>query len=767
MPGVFRIPRFRGSSASVNYRRLERYIPAGGMLERAACLREDLGTYLKAANAGEYLIGRINSLTVVDAAFACALKDAVQDYQAKITIVNLDHNEADLRGESRAVAALGIRTNCWFAIRADGPDAALALKHLQSFLTSGDFEVAEIVENTAMREMAFKGRPLTAKIAISKALVLKETLDLEAFPIIDMAAEAAKCSRTVDEQMSMSLEAMSNAVREMEESLVADMARARAAGRGSEEQMAEMFQYLLADSSVKILGLMEENKICAAAAIGEFLKNFDNLKHDPDPKQQASYLDIYSLCIKLLAIRHKKSIDIREEIDNCRLGDHIMLVAENIAASDSGVIADRRIDGAVREKGAPKDHLSIRLRDNEKAGVIAAAGVTSFIHTGDTVIVDGRTGRIILNPTPATLEHYELLKAEYDRLDEFLKEKRAAEPVTLDGHRVQLMGNAASVSDVDSIVNQHQLAGTGLVRTELFFCEKPDLSQRSEEPGIEEQVGFYNQVIKTSGGREVIFRTVDVDPDKTFPYFQAPVETVVGEHKKGLGLCLDEENNAPYYFLFRNQLKSLLLTTGKAEVMFPLVKSNDEFTAAMAVMAQVAEELRADGKAVNEQLVFGIMIEHPAILKGAVLPEQAMFFSLGTSDLTQFITSVNRYSALQNFDELDPRVLKAIAEAVDKAGKAHKPISCCGDMGNDWRSMLVMMALGLDKFSVSTGVSDLARYIIRNIKHADLAALRKGIEQINTAREIRHFIDDFTHRKMKDSWSGLLPVEKLLFAQAA
>lgn len=775
--GGFRIPRSQAPAATGGPRRLTRHIPAAASIGRGVCLKDDLGGYLR-SQGGEFLLARIDTLTIVDSMAARALQGIARQYKAEILIVNSARTGADLKDDVFAVEALGILTNQWFAISAKGPDAALALKHLQTVLTTGDYRIAEVIENTAMREMVFKGRPLTAKISISRALVLKDTLDLDAFPIIDMKAEADRQGRTLDEQMAASIEAMSTAVREMEESLARDGALAQAAGNEADYKMAEAFQCMIIEVGAKILGLMEEKGICAAAAVRELLKPYEPLKTSPDPKWQAGYFDVHSLCIKVLAIRHKKSIDIREEIDNCGLGSHIILAAENIAASDSGVIADRRIDGAVREKGAAKDHMSLRLRDHEKAGVIAAAGVTALVHTGDTVVVDGRTGRVILNPTPETLRKYEALKAEYDRLDDFLRAGRQDEPVTLDGQRVKLMGNAASADDVDSIVRRHNQAGVGLVRTELFFCEHTDLSQRSEEPSVEEQVGFYDQVIMTAGAKEVIFRTVDVDPaDKTFPYFEPPVETAGAERKKGLGLCLDKENNAPYYYLFRNQLKAYLLTTGRAKVMFPLVRSSAEFRSAMALVEDVKRELLAKQKTVNKKLIFGAMVEHPDIIKD--MPAEAEFFSLGTSDLTQFVTSVSRYAPLgsQNFDELDPRVLKAIADAIAKARAAGKPISCCGDMGNDWRSMLVMMALGLDTFSVSTGTSDIARYIIRNIKRSDLAVLLKGIHGIKTAREIRRFIDEFTREKMRPSerdgqvvpaeWQGLVKIEKLLFLDEA
>jgi phosphotransferase system enzyme I (PtsI) len=514
---------------------------------------------------------------------------------------------------------------------------------------------------------------------------------------------------------------------------------------------------------------MEEEKISAKGAVERFLALPANirLRDSGDEKFASIYQDVKQLCVRMLAIKYGKTINLETAIENAGQGSLILVVRE-LSPADLPILNDRRVIGVVREGGSSKDHVSLRMIDREKAGLVGVKGVVGQIVNGVPLIIDGREELLIVNPTDEKLDLYQRLIVEKRAISERLRALRGVHVHLLEcTTSILMMGNVVTAEEVASTV-AHQMDGIGLVRTEFFFINNPvDDSVRKAEPEIAEQIDYYQNIIAAANGQEVTFRTIDPDVDKSFPYFEELNGQLDPTSKKGIQLCLDR--NSPYHFVFCNQIRALLQTQGRFRVMFPLVQSAADCRQVQALIEEIRRELESAGQPTNQGIVFGMMVEHPRVL--SVLPEIfkhkfIRFVSIGTNDLTHFLTATSRYSTTtaRYFDELDPRVIRAINTTITQAVNHGIDVSLCGAMGNDWRGLLVLLAMGLEKISFSTGFADLARKIILSVDKPTLEQMLVQIRKIKTAAEIRHYIGDFTREQIRSGqWCGLKEIEPLLF----
>ncbi|MBN2057360.1 MAG: HPr family phosphocarrier protein [Candidatus Saganbacteria bacterium] len=682
------------------------------------------------------------------------LSQTAAQFASEITIANQAGEKVDLKN-SLMILSLCLTRGSRFSIEAKGEDAAQAVTALARVLAE-ELKVASVWSVSTDVQVKLKGMAVTDAVVIGRALPIKEVLDIESYPRIDIRAEAERQGKSVEDLLRNRLGLVVDAFRAIEEELV-----------GDESDVAQTLSVLLMEIKTKVLEHMEKNTLCARDAVEALLNDYKVLRVSDNEKMQSIYTDIYQMCTKMLSIKHRRVVDIRREIE--RLGrDDVVIVADHISPADVGLVNDARVAGIVRENGSREDHLSLRLGDRQKAGLVNARDAVAAVRLGSQIIVDGMTGRLIVNPGTSTLRKYRILKKRSDAVMASLVALRESPAVTRNGARIRLMGNAANPEEV-ALLLEHGLEGVGLVRTEFFFIYDREGLTRKAEPSVVEQTRYYTELIRAAGDKEITFRTIDPDLDKSFPYFSRLNGDLVAGGKKGLALCLDREGHGPYYYAFRNQLKALLLTNGRIKVMFPLVRSNEEFLFAMEVVDSVRAELESQGIKVNDRISYGIMVEHPAVLRHLdelAADERLDFFSLGTNDLTQYLTGTNRYSSVtsQYFDELDPRVIRAIDQTVKAAARADIQLSLCGNMGNEGRKLLVLLGLGVRSISFSSRFADLARQLISSVDSDSLRLMVRNIAGITTGSEVRRYIDEFIlEQERAGAWADLSVYEDLLF----
>ena len=418
----------------------------------------------------------------------------------------------------------------------------------------------------------------------------------------------------------------------------------------------------------------------------------------------------------------------QEAVDLSALPPDAVLVARDLTPSMTAGLSRGSVAGILTEVGGTTSHSAILARTMELPAVLSAQGVMERVKNGDTLVVDGTQGVALLNPDGDTLARYQ------SRREEFLRERAAlgqyaGQPtLTADGKTVALYGNIGSPQEAERVMEATG-EGVGLFRTEFLFMDRDCL------PTEEEQFLAYRQAVETMAGREVIIRTLDVGGDKDIPYLGLEKEDNPFLGFRAVRYCLERED------VFRPQLRALLRASacGDLKIMLPLVTGMEEVRRARALIEQIKRELDGEGIPYNRELKVGVMIETPAAaLMADLLAKEADFFSIGTNDLTQYIMAADRGNrrVAGLGVPFQPAVLRAIEQIIGAARRAGIPVGMCGEAAADPRMIPLLLAWGLDEFSVSPSAILQTRKTIAQWSSQAAQALRDRVMACATVEEV-------------------------------
>jgi len=486
--------------------------------------------------------------------------------------------------------------------------------------------------------------------------------------------------------------------------------------------------------------------------------------------------DFRRLYEDIILQRHNQLPDLLADVESeVRLhkGEKVGLACQGIDYIEAATLDPSKTGGIAEVKGGIMSHTALACKSLEIPLVIGATGATEKIKPGDLVIIDGVRGIVIVNPTPATVKKYERMISEAALVRKHLHAKyKDRMGVTKDNVRIGLYLNSKSMLDMERIEHAGTNDGIGLFRTE----ESMDVTmvdgrivKREKEPSLEELIEFYEAMYKSYGNPDSItFRTIDINGDKYIPYLGKPAGDLLGLTDEGIGLCLNGDDHKPYYELFRNQVKAILIAAAKMKIKnpiieFPMVISANQFMKAKRVVRQFMKEMQKDGIAYAIDPRFYSMIEHPSAVEDVEkLKRMAKGFAIGSNDLTMKTLFESRYSAKGEFNELHPDILELIRKTVDAAGtKIHCLV--CGDMASDPIAIPVLLGLGVRNFSVDTSSLDIVKSMICNIDVASCEKLVAELKDIKTADEVRQHVIRFIERMMNHgSWGGLKELESIL-----
>ena len=312
---------------------------------------------------------------------------------------------------------------------------------------------------------------------------------------------------------------------------------------------------------------------------------------------------------------------------------------------------------------------------------------------GKMGIVDGYEGKIIIDPPVSVMEAYQKKKAEDEEKKRLLQELKGKENITKDGTKINLYANIGSVGDVASVL-ANDAGGIGLFRSEFLYLESRDY------PTEEEQFAAYRKVAEAMAGKKVIIRTLDIGADKQVDYFGLDKEDNPAMGYRAIRICLDRRE------VFKTQLRALYRASyyGTIAIMFPMIVALEEVLQIKEIVKSVMAELDASGIPYNKEIQLGIMIETPAAaMISDDLAKEVDFFSVGTNDLTQYTTAVDRQNAnLEGFYYPHHKgLLRLIKMAADNAHKNGIWIGICGELGADMEMTEAFLAMGIDELSVS------------------------------------------------------------------
>ena len=373
--------------------------------------------------------------------------------------------------------------------------------------------------------------------------------------------------------------------------------------------------------------------------------------------------------------------------------NNTVVVAHDLTPSDTAGLDRTKVVGFITNIGGRTSHAAIMARTLEIPAVLGLGDITDCVKNGDTVIVDGITGDVIINPSEEVLAEYQAKKEKFQAEQEELKKLINVKTTTKSGRRIEVCGNIGKPEDVLGVIANGG-DGVGLFRTEFLYMD------RESAPTEEEQFEAYKFVLEKMEGKQVVIRTLDIGGDKTLPYLPLPEEMNPFLGYRAIRLCLDRKE------IFKVQLRALLRASvyGKLAVMFPMISGLQEFEQAKEVVEECKAELKAEGKEYSDSIQWGIMVEIPAAAVYAdELAKHVDFFSIGTNDLIQYTLAADRMSEKVSYlyNPMHPAVLRLIKMTIDGAHKHGKWVGMCGEMAGDEAAIPTLVEYGLDEFSMS------------------------------------------------------------------
>ncbi|GAB3377819.1 phosphoenolpyruvate--protein phosphotransferase [Lysobacter fragariae] len=402
-----------------------------------------------------------------------------------------------------------------------------------------------------------------------------------------------------------------------------------------------------------------------------------------------------------------------------------ILITDNVAPAELVQLQAQGVVAIVTAGGSMLSHSAILARSLHLPLVVGVPSALQKINDGDALIVDGGSGRVVMEPGPADLRAHRTREREYIRERKELHRLRREPTRTVDGIDINLYANAESREDV---AEAHALGatGVGLYRTEFLFL------QRMELPDEEEQFRAYRDVVLGMSGRPVTIRTLDLGADKADRTGLA----LRDEPNPALGLRGVRLSLARGHLL-ETQLRALLRASGYGplRILVPMVTSREEIREVRSQLKRVAHDLRAQGHEIADQVPLGAMIEVPAA--AIALPGfigSVDFLSIGTNDLVQYLLAADRNNeALGDlYTPLHPAVLRLLRDVIRLAQRRGKPIAVCGEMAGDPLYAPLLLALGLTEFSLHPNTLLELRRVIRE---CNLAQLHKRLPALLRARD--------------------------------
>ena len=506
------------------------------------------------------------------------------------------------------------------------------------------------------------------------------------------------------------------------------------------EEKAAIFEghlMILEDEELEeeIIDYLRSNKVNASVAASKIIDQQVEMLSEIDDE----YLKERAGDIRDIGNRLIKNILGMHIVDLGDITEESILVAYDLTPSETAQLNLEKVLGFITDIGGRTSHTSIMARSLELPAIVGTNDVTVRVNTGDYLILDAVNNRVYVNPTQAEIDELKTLEAKLAEEKAELAKLKDLPAVTLDGHKVDVVANIGTIRDCEG-AHRNGAEGVGLYRTEFLFMDRDQL------PSEEEQFIAYKEVVEAMEGRLVVLRTMDIGGDKELPYLNLPKEMNPFLGWRAVRIALDRRE------ILHAQLRAVLRASafGKLAVMFPMIISVEEIRELKSVLETLKAELRAEGKAFDENIQVGVMVETPsAAVNAKFLAKEVDFFSIGTNDLTQYTLAVDRGNELIShlYNPMSPSVLGLIKQVIDASHAEGKWTGMCGELAGDERATLLLLGMGLDEFSMSAISVPHIKKLIRHVNYQEVKALADEALQKPTAAEIEQLIQAFLAEK--------------------
>ena len=557
----------------------------------------------------------------------------------------------------------------------------------------------------------YKGIAASRGIGIgSICRIIEQDLSFETKMVSDVEAEKARFQKAIDDFVEETY-AMAEDVKKNIGEKESEILLGHAVMISDPSMSGEMFSMIDAGQ-------------CAEAALTGVCDMFYGIFSTMDDemmKQRAS--DIADVKVSVL----KKLLGIKDiEIGKVPAGT--VLVCKDLTPSMTSQIVKENVVGIITEVGGPTSHSAILARALEIPAVLSVPGIVDLVEDKDAAIVDGTAGDVFINPEGDVLAKYVVKREEFIKKREELKKFIGKETLTADGDKLEIFCNIGTPKDAKKAM-ECDGEGVGLFRSEFLFMDNTHL------PTEEEQFVAYKEALETMEGKTVIIRTLDIGGDKDIPYMDFEKEENPFLGFRAVRYCLANPD------MYKTQLRAITRASafGKAKIMVPLVTTVDEVRAVKKLVAEIKDDLRAEGIPFDENIEVGCMTETAASAAIAdLLAKEADFFSIGTNDLTGYTMAVDRGNAkvAYLYSAFQPAVLRSIRQIIAAAKEAGIPVGMCGEAAADPLMIPLLMSFGLDEYSVNPVLVLTARCIISKWTKAEADALAEKVMAMDNVEDI-------------------------------
>jgi multiphosphoryl transfer protein len=641
---------------------------------------------------------------------AARLVSEVRALDASVQLRNLTTGGSSVpAGSLSRVATLAALRGHEVEVRASGPQAQEAVEHLLTLAARRfDETVEEVAEPSAQPLASSVTGPLPASpgIAIGPVRRLSAVpVDLDREPVGEPAAEWRRI-----------VESVAAVRRDIEHVRVVT---AREVGA---EQASILDAHLSLLTDAEMLADVKARTSTGIGAVSAWAGCLADVEREwaslPDPYLRERAADVHAVGDQVL--RELTGEPAR------RMTSKGVLVANDLTPAETAGLDLAQVTGVVLAQGSPSSHAAILARARDIPVVVAAGPEVLDLPEGSTVLLDGSSGELHIDPSPELLEDYR--RRATDAAEQRARQLALAEQpaVTRDGTSVAVAANLGSVADARAALAAGA-DGAGLVRTEFLFLD------RSAAPGVEEQRDEYDAIAEAMDGRRITLRTLDVGGDKPLSYLPMPQEANPFLGQRGIRLSLDHRD------LLRDQMAAICQTARDfpTSIMIPMVSTPGEVIEARQVLVEAAGP-----KGLPEGLHIGTMIEVPsAALKIEAFLPYVDFVSIGTNDLTQYALAAERGNgAVAAFsDALDPGVLQLIHH-VCRAARGRIDVAVCGEAASDELAIPVLVGLGVRELSVSPPAVPRVKAAVRELDVERCATLAGEALTLAGADDVRKLV---------------------------
>ncbi|KOC47553.1 phosphoenolpyruvate--protein phosphotransferase [Clostridium botulinum] len=556
-----------------------------------------------------------------------------------------------------------------------------------------------------------KGTGVCPGIAIAKALILKEEeLTVEKKSITDIKSEKNK--------FNSALLKSREDLQKIHDNVLKDIG----------EDKAEIFQaHLMILDDPELIGptiSKIETGLNAEFAFEEvttqMIQIFESIEDEYLKERAADVRDVSKRVLTYLLGK--------EVIDVSILPEEVILIAEDLTPSVTASMDKSKVKGFLTNIGGKTSHTAIMAKTLEIPAIVGLNDITDRVKNGDIIAFNGKTGEIIINPNSEELNNYQEERINFENYKKEIKQLIGKKSTTKDGKTVELAGNIGTPDDINGLL-VNDAEGVGLFRTEFLYMN------RSEIPSEDEQYEAYKKVLEAMNNKPVVIRTLDIGGDKEVPYMHLPKESNPFLGYRAIRLCLDRQD------LFITQLRALLRASihGKLRIMFPMISSLEELLESKRILNETKETLIKEGIKVSDSIEVGMMIEVPsAAIISDILAKHVDFFSIGTNDLIQYTTAVDRINEKISYlyTPMNPAVLRLIKIVIDNAHKAGIWAGMCGEVAGDERLIPILLGMGLDEFSMSAISILPARRLISSLSLKEAEDISNRVLSLDSAEEI-------------------------------